>query len=70
VTTSVPLNTFCWSSDFHIAPAVLPAHATKTRSGFAFLTCCANGVKSVAVSGTVTSVTVWPLPPTSALTAA
>jgi len=50
--------------------AVVPAHATKTRSAFRFLTCCANGVKSVAVSGTETSDTVWPFEPTSALTAA
>ena len=66
----MPLNAFCWSSAFHIAPADVPAQATKSRSGLAFLACCANGVKSVAVSGTEISVTVWPFAPMTAFTAA
>ena len=40
-----------------MAPPVVPAQAMKSRSGFAFFACWANGVKSVALSGTEISVT-------------
>ena len=45
-------NTFCWSSACHIAAEFDPAHATKTRSAFAFFSCCAYGVRSAAWNGT------------------
>ena len=60
----------CCSSARHIAGAVVPAQATKSRSGFACFTCCANGVKSCADSGTSIRPTVWPCEPTIELTAA
>ena len=70
VTTVVESRMPCWSSACHIAGAVVPAHATNTRSGLACFTCAAKGVKSVALSGTRTLLTVWPLPPRTAWTAA
>ena len=48
----------------------MPAQATKSRSGFCDLACEANGVKSVAVSGTSTLLTVCPREPSTAATAA
>ena len=64
------LKTFCWSSACHIAGPVVPAQATNSRSAFACFACCANGVKSFAVSGTRIFETLCPLPPMIAETAA
>ena len=48
----------------------MPAHATYSRSGFAFFACCANGVKSFAEAGTRIDETVWPRVPNTLRTAA
>ncbi len=63
-------STPCWSSACHIAPVVSPAQATKSRSAPAFFAFRANGVKSVAVVGTMIELTSAPAPPSTALTAA
>ena len=49
---------------------VLPAQATKRRSGFLSSACCANGVKSLASCDTSNWSTVAPSGPKTALTAA
>src|SRR3954454_24069870 len=52
VTTVEDSSTPCWPIACHMAGAVSPAQATKTRSAPASFACEANGVKSVAVAGT------------------
>lgn len=70
VTTVVEASTPCWSRVCHIAGAVVPAQATKSRSGLAALIWLANGVNSVALAGASTLLTVAPAPPMTACTAA
>ena len=61
VTTFVESKTPCWPRVVHIAVALAPAQATKSRSGCRALTLVANGVRSVAADGTSTELTVGAL---------
>ena len=72
VTTVVPsANAPCWFSESHIWVALVPAHATNSRSGWVSAACLAKVTRSVAGSaGTRTGVTVAPSPPSTAVTAA